>query len=244
MVVGEAIMLEYKMKKGETLTYNTIVHSEQEIKTEEQSGSTSSDVEMKMVQQCTEVAPDGTMTVDVTIQAGKLKRDGQEEELPNVGQTITLKMKKSGEIIHTSVDLPFEQPAFPVKTVKKGDTWVGKSKINIPGKPDMVTLNYNYSLWGLTKAMGYECAEIKVACPETKIPIQEGIEQTLTANGTTHFAHREGRLVKSEVETRTNITAQDGSVDTYIKVIVELVEKKTAADSLGVSGPDEGFILK
>jgi len=242
MVVGEKIMLEYKMKKGEVLIYKTTVHSEQEIKTEDQSGSTTSDVEMKMVQKCTEVAPDGTMTVDVTIQSGKLKRDGAEEELPNIGQTITLKMKKSGEIVHTSIDLPFEQPAFPTNNVKKGETWVGKSKISIPGKPEMVTLKYNYSLWGFKKVLGYDCAEIKVACPQTDIPIQEGIEQTLVANGTTHFAHREGRLVKSEVETKTTITAQDGSVNTSIKVIVELEDKKGPAASLGA--PDEGFIIK
>lgn len=234
MVVGQAIKLEYKMKKGEILTYKTTVHSEQEIKTEEQSGSTSSDVEMKMVQKCTDVAPDGTMTVDVTIQSGKLKRDGEEEELPNVGQTITLKMKRSGEIVHTSIDLPFEQPAFPTNPVKKGDSWVGESKISIPGKDKMVTLEYNYSLWNFSKTLGYSCAEIKVACPETNIPIQEGIDQTLTANGTTHFAHKQGRLVKSEVETKTKITAQDGEVSTYIKVLVELVEKKKATDSLGI----------
>lgn len=240
MVVGEAVMLEYKMSKGETLTYKTTVHSDQKIKTEDQSGSTTSDVEMIMVQKCTEVANDGTMTVDVTIQSGKLSRDGEAEELPNVGQTITLKMKRNGEIIHTSVDLPFEQPAFPANSVKKGDTWVGKSKITIPGKSDMVTLSYNYSLWDFTKALGYECAEIKVACPETKIPIGEGIEQVLTAQGTTHFAHKEGRLVKSEVETRTKITAQDGSVDTSIKVVVELQEKKEP----GMGSPDEGYIIK
>ncbi len=242
MLVGETTMLEYKMKKGEVLTYKTTVHSEQEIKTEDQSGSTTSDVEMKMVQKCTDVAPDGTMTVDVTIQSGKLKRDGQEEELPNVGQTITLKMRKSGEIVHTSIDLPFEQPAFPTKQVKKGEAWVGKSKISIPGKPDMVELNYNYSLWEFSKTLGYDCAEIKVSCPQTNIPIQEGIEQTLTASGTTYFAHREGRLIKSEVETKTTIKAQDGSVFTSIKVVVELEDKKSPSADLG--SPDSGFIIK
>ncbi|MFP4498169.1 MAG: hypothetical protein ACLFQV_08155 [Vulcanimicrobiota bacterium] len=239
-MVGEAVLLEYKMKKGETLTYKTTVHSEQEIKTEEQSGSTKSDVEMKMSQTCTEVAPDGTMTVDVTIDSGKLIRDGESEELPNVGQTITLKMKKSGEITHTSIDLPFEQPAFPTNNVKKGETWVGKSKISIPGKSDMITLNYNYSLWSFTNVNGYDVAEIKVSCPETKIPIAEGVEQVLTAEGTTHFAHKVGRLVKSEVTTTTNITTQDGSVNTTIKVLVELQDKQAP----GLSTPEEGYIIK
>lgn len=244
MVVGQAVMLEYKMKKGETLTYKTTVHSEQEIKTDEQAGSTSSDVEMKMVQKCTDVGPDGTMTVDVTIQSGSIKREGEEEELPNVGQTITLKMKKNGEIVHTSVDLPFEQPAFPTKPVKKGDSWVGESKISIPGKPDMVSLDYNYSLWDFTKILGYDTAEIKVACKETKIPIQEGIDQTLSAEGTTYFAHKEGRLVKSEVATKTVITAQDGSVDTKIRVTVELEDTKKPSMGMGLGSPDDGFIIK
>ncbi len=242
MVVGEAVKLEYKMKKGEALTYKTTVRSEQEIKTEDQSGSTSSDVEMKMVQKCTDVDAEGTMTVDVTIQSGKVVREGEEQELPNIGQTITLKMKKNGEIVHTSVDLPFEQPAFPTGSVKKGDTWVGKSKISIPGKTEMVGLDYNYSLWGFQKINNFECSEIKVTCPETKIPIQEGIDQVLSATGTTYFAHKEGRLVKSEVSTTTLITAQDGSVDTKIKVVVELEDKK--APSVGLGGPDEGFIIK
>jgi hypothetical protein len=240
MMVGEAVKLEYKMTKGETLTYRTTVHSEQEIRTEGQSGSTYSDVEMKMVQKCTDVAADGTMTVDMTIQSGRLIRDGESTELPNVGQTITLKMRNSGEIIHTSVDLPFEQPAFPTKPVKKGENWTGQSRISIPGKPDRVTLNYNYSLWDFTKTLGYDCSEIKVNCPETMIPIGEGIEQVLTAEGTTYFAHKDGRLIKSEVNTNTRITAQDGSVRTDIRVVVELEEKKQP----GLPEPDEMYIIK
>jgi hypothetical protein len=242
MVVSEAVMLEYKMKKGETLTYKTTVHSQQEIKTEDQSGSASSDVEMIMVQKCTDVSADGIMTVDVTIQSGKIKREGEEQELPNVGQTITLKMKKNGEIVHTSVDLPFEQPAFPANAVKKGVNWDGNSKISIPGKPDMVALKYNYTLFNFTKVQSFDCAEIKVACPETKIPIQEGIDQVLSAEGTTFFAHKEGRLVKSEVKTKTLITAQDGSVDTNIRVTVELEDRKGAGSDL--AEPEEGYIIK
>jgi len=240
MVVGEATKLEYIMKKDETLTYKTSVHSEQVIKTKDQTGSTTSDVEMKMLQKCTEVTPDGVMTIDVTIQSGTIKRDGQEEELPNVGQTITLKMKRNGEIVHTSVDLPFEQPAFPTNVVKKGDTWVGKSRITIPGKPEMFDLVYDYMLQDFVNLAGYDCALIKVECKETKINIDEGIDQVISASGMTNFAHKDGRLVRSEVDTKTVITAQDGSVDTKIKVIVEIEGKKEA----GLSSTDDGFIIK
>jgi hypothetical protein len=239
-MIGEAVKLEYKMNKDDVLTYITTVHSEQEIKTDEQSGSTYSDVEMKMRQKCTNVDADGTITVDMTIQSGRLIRDGESMELPNVGQTITLKMKKNGEIVHSSVDLPFEQPAFPVKPVKKGESWTGQSKISIPGKPEMVTLNYNYSLWDFTRMRGYDCSEVKVFCPETSIAIGEGIEQVLTATGNTYFAHKDGRLVKSEVNTNTKITAQDGSVRTEIRVVVELEEKKQE----DISSPDEMYIIK
>jgi hypothetical protein len=239
-MLEEAVKLEYKMKKEDLLVYKTTVHSIQEIKSEEQSGKTYSDVEMKMAQKCSNIDKDGILTVDMTIQSGKLLRDGESANLPNIGQTITLKMKNNGEIVHASVDLPFEQPAFPDKKVKKGETWTGQSKISIPGKSEMATLNYNYLLWDFKKVQGYECSEIKVSCPETRIPLGEGIEQVLTANGTTYFAHNDGRLVKSEVNTDTKITAQDGTVFTEIRVIVELEEKRQDL----LSSPDEMYIIK
>lgn len=237
-MAGENISLEYKMKKGEEIRYKTTVVSEQSIKEGDNKAEMKSHLEMVMLQKATDIAADGTMTIDVIIESGSLKRDGETEPLPNIGEKISMQMKKNGDIVKTNVDLPFSQPPFPSKPIKKKDTWTGESKVNIPGRPDPVTLNYNYILWDFTKTEGHDCAEIKVSCPECKIALAEGVEQVLSATGTTFFAYKDGMLVKSEVETKTDITAPDAEVKTHIKVKVDLVESKRK--SIGVGEPD-GF---
>lgn len=234
MVVGDSISLEYKMQPGELLQYKTVVQSEQTLQEGSNTASGSSVMEMVMTQKATEVSPEGTMGVDVTIQSVSLQRDGQqvafEEGQDPTGKTVSMKMKKSGEVIQTNMDLPFSQPPFPTRAIKKGETWTGDSKIPVPitdaegnvtGHRE-VTLRYHYSLWDFTRVQGYECAEIRVSCPESTIPLQEKVEQRISATGTTYFAYKEGRLVRSEVETDSQIAAQDVSIKNHIKVRVEL----------------------
>lgn len=240
MVVGQGITLEYKMKKGESLKYQTIVDSDQFIREGENKAEQKSVLEMVMVQKAIDVAADGTISVDVIIESGTVKRDGETEELPNVGQVISMKMRKNGEITQTSVEFPFSQPPFPSTQIQKGGSWTGTSKVNIPGRAEPITLTYNYTLVGFEKVSGYDCARIEVICPESKISLAEGVDQKLVAKGTTFFAHNEGRLVHSEVETNTEIMGPDAEVKTKIKVMVDLQEKK-----VGPSMPEgEAFIIK
>jgi len=234
MVVGEAIYLEYKMKQGEVLRYKTTVQSEQTLQEGSQHATGTSLMEMVMVQKATEVTTEGTMGVDVTIEAVGLKRDGEavafEEGQDPTGKTVSMKMKKNGEVVQTSMDLPFSQPPFPSRAIKKGETWTGDSKIPVPITNENgevtghreVTLRYHYSLWDFTRVQGYDCAEIRVSCPESTIPLHDKIEQRISATGTTYFAHREGRLVRSEVETESQISASETSIKNHIKVRVEL----------------------
>src|SRR5579862_7999392 len=111
MVVGEAINLEYKMKQGETLQYKTTVQSEQTLQEGSQTASGSSLMEMVMSQKATEVTSDGVMAVDVVIESVNLKRDGEkvpfEEGSDPTGKKVSMKMKKNGEVVQTSMDLPF-----------------------------------------------------------------------------------------------------------------------------------------
>lgn len=252
-MLGEAVILAYNMREGESLRYKTEVLSEQTIKEEGQSPQTGQSVlEMTMLQAVKSVSPDGQMTVDVTIESGSIKRDGQVAPLPSVGQTITIVMKKNGEIVRTSVDFPFSQPAFPEKTVSLKDSWTGESKMDIPLYDDngnqtgtkAVTLNYKYTLSGFEQKLGYETAVITVSCPETRIELQQGVEQKISASGVTNFGHKHGRLVQSKVSTETEITAPGTSVGTRIKVNVELVDSGgPAADGFG-GQPDEQFIIR
>jgi len=85
----------------------------------------------------------------------------------------------------------------------------------------------------------YECSKINVFTPETPIPLQEDVTQTILVTGTTYFAHNEGRLIKSIAETKTWMTLPTGqSVNTLTKMIIEIegdkkVENKGNAVSFG-----------
>jgi hypothetical protein len=79
--------------------------------------------------------------------------------------------------------------------------------------------------------MGLQCAHIKVINPEKEIHLSEGITQRISARGDTYFAHGEGRLVKSDVETRIMMILPDGALQNTIKVSVELVSDGRCSDS-------------
>jgi hypothetical protein len=237
-MLGEGIKLEYKMEKGEVLEYKSTVHSEQEILEKGQSSTQVSDLEMLLSQEAKDIDIDGTMIVQVNIKKGVLRLEGKEDELPNVGQSIAMRMKKNGEITQSSVDFPFTQPPFPEKIIKQGETWTSQSRVEIPGRAEPVFLTYHYSLWGTKTVNGYECAEIKVSCPETEVMIQENMKQKISAIGTTYFAPQAGRLIRSEVETSTEITSEGMQLKNSIAVLVELVA------AAGGSLPDQGFIAR
>lgn len=259
MIASDAVSLEYKMKQDEVLQYKTTVESEQSLQEGSQSARGTSVMEMVMVQKATQVAADGTMDVDVTISSVGLQRDGEsvpfEDGQNPTGKTVTMKMQKNGNVVQTSMELPFSQPPFPSRPLKKGETWTGDSKIPVPVTNDEgqvvshreVTLRYHYSLWDFTRMGGYECAEIRVSCPESSIPLQDKVEQRISATGTTYFAFREGRLVRSEVETDSSIHAPDVSIRNHIKVRVELEAASggaaPATPAFGSGGGDE-FIIR
>ena len=252
MLQGEAIILEYKMTPGEVLKYRTQVDSEQSLQEEGQPEQANrSLLEMTMEQKVTKVSG-GESTVDVTIQEGKIHREGEVVDLPAVGQTIGITMKRNGDIVRTTVDFPFSQPAFPDRTLRVGEKWTGDSKMEIPLMDSegnqtgskAVTLTYHYTLAGFERVGGYDVAVIEVECPKTSLEIQPEVIQSIVATGKTCFAHREGRLVKSNVETQTRITAPGAEVRTHIKVAVDLVDAPApASSSPSMPGGDEHFII-
>lgn len=239
---GDTITLAYAMQPGEKLRYKTEVISEQSVQQEgQQPQGFSSTMEMVMVQEGKGVNPDGSMEVEVTIEDGSINKGGQTEKLPTVGTKITIVMKKSGEIVRTSVDFPFSQPAFPEKQLKVNDSWTGDSQMDIPLYNDegqqtgtkKADLTYHYTLAGVEQTKGYETAVINVSCPETRFDLQEEIQQSITATGVTYFGHKQGRLVKSQVSTKTEITAPGTIVGTKIKVVVELQDASGGGGAMG-----------
>lgn len=251
---GETIKLAYNMQPGEKLRYKTEVISEQSVEEEGQPAQGfSSTMEMVMLQEAKAVHPDGSIEVEVTIEDGSIHREGQSTKLPTVGQKITIVMKKSGEIVRTSVNFPFSQPAFPDRDLKVNESWTGTSQMDIPLYDDegnqtgtkKADLTYNYVLSGFEQTKGYEVAVITVSCPATSFDLQESIEQTISANGVTQFSHKRGRLVRSQVSTDTRITAPGTVVGTKIKVVVELQDSAGDSPTPGGLGgfSDEQFII-
>ena len=222
----DSIYLEYKSKKGDIVTYGSMIENKQSIIEKGQIKSNITKIQFVMSQETTDVDSSGIATVDVTIKSGVVISGEQSVPLPNTGQKITMKMKKNGEIIYTSVPVDFSQPSFPEGAKKKKDIWTSISKINIKGKSEPLELNYRYILWDISKYKGMDSAEIKVSCPETSSEIQEGVNQKISATGSTLFDYVRGRLIKSEVETNTTVEVpqNDLVVKTRVSVKLELIK--------------------
>lgn len=256
-MIGDSanVTLAYRMQQGEKLKYRTTVNTQQTIEEKDKPPQLAeSQLEMVMSQTCREISPEGHMTVDVLIESGSIRQDQQVSPLPSAGQTITMVMKNSGEVLRSSVDFPFSQPAFPEKPVAISDTWNSDSQMQIPlygddgeqsGVKDL-TLTYIYKLMQLSLENGYNVAVIDVQCPAKKVELQPGASQTIEAHGRTYFSHDKGRLVKSEVNTTTLIEAEGAQVLTKITVEVELTESSSGSGGGGggIGGsPDEAFII-
>ncbi|MEQ8169254.1 MAG: hypothetical protein ABRQ38_10185 [Candidatus Eremiobacterota bacterium] len=247
---GKKVKLEYKLKQGDVSKYKTLVESSTEITEEGQTKSISSVMEMMTTQTISSVFPDGSMKVEVSIDSASLTRDGEEIPVPSVGQTIPMKMKKNGEVSQLGAGGAGSgqtHASFPENQVGIGENWSGESTIEIPGTDKTVVLKTNHTLEAFEKMKNHECSKINVSTPETTIPLQEDVTQTILVTGTTYFDHNEGRLVKSIAETKTWMTLPTGqSVNTLTKMIIEIEgEKKVESKGPAVSldfGMGGGFM--
>lgn len=242
MVVKEAIKLEYKMNKGEDYIYRVTVKSQRRLEEAGQIQEEKDQIIMKMVQKVVDVKPDGSYNLEMIVEPQQLIRNDKEVPLDTPAQSVTMRMTRNGEILETSMPSPATQPSFPTKTLFVGDSWVGESKVSLPERPQPIILKFNYLLWGIERVKGYECAQINVSSPETKIELAEGVSQRISAAGTTYFAHNEGRLVRSEVETKISIKMPEGKVYNSISIFVDILEAPTAVKKKELPSEDEFFI--
>jgi hypothetical protein len=229
MSLKEAVLLQYKMAKNEEYVYEIVVDSNREAKTNEGNQQEHDLLKMRMTQKITAVHPDGSYSLEMLVEPKQLVRNGQEIRVDPMQQRVNMRMSKSGELLETSLQGPATNPSFPTRPVFVGETWEGESKVNLQdpatGQPlPPVGLKFNYTFQGIEKMKGYDCAKIIVKNPETEIPLSPGIVQKITANGSNYFAHKEGRLVKSEVETRIVMTHPEITLYNNIRITVDLVQ--------------------
>lgn len=243
---GRKVKLEYKLKSGDVSKYKTKVESNTDIDEGGETKSVNSIMEMMTTQKITRVSSDGSMGVEVVIDSANLKRDGEELPVPSVGQTIPMNMKKNGEVIQTGAGASGSgtHASFPEHQVGASDTWSGESKIEIPGTNKSVILKTNHILESFETVKGYDCAKIKVTTPETSIPLQDDISQTIVVDGTTYFDPTEGRLVKSIAETKTWMSLPTGqSVKTMTRMTIEIEGEKKSSSSLGGMSLGSDFLM-
>jgi len=234
----DQIKLEYKFKKGEVFKYTSVIDSTNKIIQNDKNIIQSSTAKMDMDQTTKEINLDGTGTIEVKITKGTVTFEDKTENLPNVGQIVVMKMKKNGEIIETSVQVPFTQPTLPEKRIALKESWTGDSKISIPNKKEAITIKYNYQLVEFKNINNRECAVITLSTPPTEFEIEKDVIQKVEAKGFTYFDFNAGTLVKSEVETNAVIKSTMAEIETTSKIKLDLTEVSSSGSL------DEGYIIK
>lgn len=248
MLNNDSVTLEYKMTPGELLRYKSTVSSQQTIVEEGQAPEVMESVlELVMDQKVLELK-NGIAKVEVTITDGSIRRGTEELPLDTVGQKLLMDMKRNGDVIKTSVNFPFSQPAFPEKPLLPGNSWQTVNPMNIPmgedGRNKTVDLVYSHTLSRFDHQSGYDIAVIDIACPQVSFDLQDDVKQTIVADGCTNFAYKTGRLVSSRVHTHTEIAVPETKITTDINVTVELLEAQdNAASSPSLIAADEQFII-
>jgi hypothetical protein len=228
MPSNESYTLEYMPKTGETLRYDINVTSEQVVTEKGTSTEQAFIVHMILAQKVTEVEGKEHFTSEYLMEWGEMMQDGVSLPLPGVGEWYTMKMKMNGEVIDSTIDLPYSSPAFPEIEIHQGYHWSQKSPLTLPpgitpGDGKEPTLDYDYEIEGFEEKLGYRCTAIAVKCPEKTYTFEPDVEQTTSGEGRVFFAHSEGKLVSFHNSTISEISTQALTMSLTAKTSMELL---------------------
>jgi hypothetical protein len=228
MAAPGAVRLEYNYEKNEKVRYKISISSEQSITDNDTMTPNNFTVEMLMSGTAFEVLPDDTYAIQYIVESGSMMQGDKKTRLPNLGQFFIMEISKSGEVMNTSFNLPFTQPAFPDRSLSVGSSWEDVTEISFPFKDKnlkvpYVSLTYTYTLKELSSLAGQECAVITVTCPETTIQVKDDYELSMSGSGKIYFAHHEGKLLGSYIKNTQLITTQGTEISTKLNTKVELV---------------------
>ncbi|MCL4513002.1 MAG: hypothetical protein M1421_03200 [Candidatus Eremiobacteraeota bacterium] len=239
MSLKEAVVLQYKMAKNEEYIYEITVDSSREARSGSESQRDRDLLKMQMTQKVLGVNGDGSYNLEMLVESKQLMKNDQVIQIDPAQAKpvkVQMKMSKNGEILETTLQSPASQPSFPTRPVFIGETWNGESQVSLQDPTTgqnlpPYTLKFNYNLASIDKVKGYECARIAVSNPETEIPLSQGISQKVICSGATYFAHKEGRLVKSDVETQIIMSHPEGTLYNTIKITVDLAKAHSPLSS-------------
>ncbi len=191
---AESVMLEYKYKMGDKITYNVNMNGTTKMETPNNKGEAPVDVKMKIEQNVLFVNPkSGNIDIQTKILNGIAKNaEGKDEDLKNVGNTVYMTIAKSGELLGaTSYDANYDPIAtsmsFPQEPVTIGKTWTTAIK-------QPIAMNVTYKMKEITKYKGRKCAVIE---QETSVgPEVKNVKAKVT--GKIYFDLDKGYVVMNE----------------------------------------------
>jgi hypothetical protein len=221
------IRLEYNYEKDEVMRYKVFINSEQTIVENENSTAHNFSVETVISATAFAILPDDTYAIQYIIESGAITREDTRVRMPNVGQSYIIEMMKNGEIMRSSLNLPFTQPAFPDGPIALGYSWEDVNEISFPFKDESLTapfvsLTYTYKLKELSSLAGQQCALITVTCPDTRITVKENHTMDISGSGKIYFAHQEGKLLGSYIKNSHFINSPETEISSKISTKVEL----------------------
>ena len=214
------MLIKYKLKKSDISRYITTVHSLREAIEGSYYEKNESKMDMSMTQEVIDVHNNGNMDMRVSIDSSVLKKNGHEVPIKRKERIFTMKMSENGEVIESSGTGPQSPPLFPDRDINPGDSWKSEKELSVPNRSDKILLKTIYKFEGLEEFKGIDCVRIVINTEEVSLEFDEGVVQTIGGSGLTYFGYKEGKLIKSEVNTYTRTTLSDAEIKVTTKVIV------------------------
>ena len=197
----EKVLLQYNPAAGTTAKYKMNIRGNTIVTAYQRAQRTNLETAMTIEQKVTGVDKDGNVDMATTILDGTITVNNTPTQLPNIGQIISVKMAKNGEILSsTGMDQQggnFNQMQikFPNKPVGVGESWTS----NIPANPQLpIPMNVKYTVMGFEKVGGEDCVKLQ-SDVSTAQGAAGSINLDVKANGNIWFAYKKGIMIKNEV---------------------------------------------
>jgi hypothetical protein len=199
-VAEEKVLLQYNPKPGTAAKYKLGIKGITTVTAMDRAQKTDLETQMTLEQKVTGVDKDGNLSITTTIMDGQIVVNKTPTQLPAVGQVITVKMAKNGEVLSSegadqSTNFQQMQIKFPEKPVGIGDTW--STTIN-PNPQLPIPLEVKYTVQGFETVSGYKCVKL-----QSRVTTSQGdagsINLNVEADGKIWFAYEDGIMVKNEV---------------------------------------------
>jgi hypothetical protein len=199
-MAADKVLLQYNPKPGTTTKYKLQIQGATTVTAMSKSQKTDLETYMALEQKITGVDAKGNVEMQTTITEGTITVNKTPTPLPVTGQVIKVKMAKNGEVLASEgmdqqTNFQQMQIKFPDKPQGVGDFW--ETTIN-PNPQLPIPLKVKYTVLGFETVDGYECVQLK-SVVSTEQGDAGSINLNVKADGKIWFAHKEGIMVKNEV---------------------------------------------